>query len=180
MVTVKIGTVELTDQRESPGNFDDGLVDEFGAHPLRPARRRRLLPMLVAIVLLAIGSASAFLLYSMFGERLPSIASPQLPAPLTADTGVKLEDFRDFQQRANRAQQSTEQLLQAQQSEIVRLSDQINLLSSKVDLLQRPATAVDPSPSPPIRTPPARKRPASSPRPSANDISVGGAPLPSR
>jgi hypothetical protein len=117
----------------------------------------------------------------MYSNGLPSFASPQMVPSLTADTGVKLEDFRDFQQRVNRSQQSTEQLLMTQQLEIVRLSDQLSLLFKKVDLLQRPAASVDePLPSPSIRTSPARRKNASSTRPSASDISVGGAPLPGR
>jgi uncharacterized coiled-coil protein SlyX len=173
---------ELTDQRESSEILDDGLADEFGAHPLRPARRRRLLPMIAAIVLLVIGSALAFVWYSMYSDGLPPFASPQMPAPLTADTGIKLEDFRAFQERVNRIQLSTEQLLTAQQLEIVRLSDQLNILSGKVDLLQRPAASVDnpPQPPPPMtRSTPPRKKNASS-RSDTSPISVGGAPLPGR
>lgn len=181
MVAPKLENDELTDQRDSPGNFDDGLAQEFGVHPLRPTRRRRLLPIVVAIVLLTIGSVLVFLLYSMYSDGLPSFASPQILAPLTADTGVKLEEFSDFRRQANRFQQSTEQLLKAHQSELVRLSDQLNLLAEKVDLLQHPAApVVDPLPSPPIRTSPVRKRNSTSPRRPASDISVGGAPLPGR
>jgi hypothetical protein len=170
----------LTDQREY---HEAEVAEEFGVHPLRPVGRRRsvILPIAVATGLLATGIALALYLYWTYSDSLPSSTSPQAPASLTADTGVKLEDFRDFQQRANRSQQSTEQLLKAQQSEIVRLSDLLNLIAAKVDLLQRPTASVDDSsPSAPIRTAPARKKNPTSPRPSASDISVGGAPLPVR
>lgn len=67
---------------------------------------------------------------------------PAVPASLTADT-VKLEDFRvPTASESPVAQQSTEQLLKAQQLEIARLSDQLNLLAAKVDLLQPPAAPV--------------------------------------
>lgn len=170
---------ELTDPREFPENLGAGPDEEFGVHPLRPVRRRRVLTV-VAIGMLGIGTVLAYLLYSIYSDSPRSLSSSQGSGPLSLDTGVKLEDFRDFQQSASRAQRSTEQSLKAQQSEILRLSAQINLLSAKVDSLQRPAPAVEPTPSPPNRTSPARKRTTSPPRPSTSDISVGGAPLPSR
>ena len=104
-----------------------------------------------------------------------------MPARLAEDTGVKLRDFLDFQQLTTRAQQSAEQQITAQQQEIARLSEQVNVIAGKLDLLQRSAPSMDEPPRfPSVRPSPARRKNTSSPRPRVSPISVGGAPLPDR
>ena len=152
------------------------MAEEFDDHPLRTHRRRSVAPMVVASGLLIIGIALALLLYMNFRDP-PSVAFPR-PSGVT---GLQLEDLQALQQQTNRSLQSTEQQLKALETELSRLFEQLNLLSGKVDLLQGPAASVDDPPlSPPIRAAPARKKKTSSRQKPASQISVGGAPLPSR
>lgn len=93
------------------------------------------------------------------------------------DTAV-LKELQTIQQQTSDTLLATRQLLEAQQAEIQRLSEQVSGLTAKIDQLQlRP---VPPPPAPPVvaNTRPAPKKPAA-PKP-AGAISVGGAPLPAQ
>lgn len=79
--------------------------------------------------------------------------------------------------------QSTERLLAAQQAEIKRLSDQVVVLSGKLDLLQRPLSSAQAAlpaaaPAPAAPKPVAAAKPKKPAVQSTGSISTGGAPLP--
>lgn len=89
-----------------------------------------------------------------------------------------LKELQAIQQQTSDTLLATRQLLEAQQAEVKRLSEQVSGLTAKIDQLQlRPAP---PPPSPPAvaATKPAPKKPPA-PKP-AGAISVGGAPLPAQ
>jgi uncharacterized coiled-coil protein SlyX len=126
-------------------------------------------------MLAAAGSGSA-LLWRGYGD--PSFTAVAATAAPVAGKPVGLGDLQALQQQVAASMQSTEKLLTAQQAEIKRLTDQLSLLSGKLDLLQRPVTSAQaalPPPAPKPVAPAPRKKPAA-PQP-AGAISTGGAPL---
>lgn len=155
--------------------------DELGDTSEEKPRRGLLFDIVVAVMLACFGSGSA-VLWQAYGTglpALPSFTSVASPAAPVADKPVGLSDFRALQQQIAGSVQSTERLLAAQQAEIKRLSDQVVVLSGKLDLLQRPlasAQAALPAPAPKPVAPAPRKKPA--PVQPAGAISTGGAPLP--
>ncbi|MDO8400633.1 MAG: hypothetical protein Q7T45_22725 [Bradyrhizobium sp.] len=89
-----------------------------------------------------------------------------------------------LQQQVAGSVQSTERLLAAQQAEIKRLSDQVVVLSGKLDLLQRPLSSAQAA-LPAAAPAPAAPKPVAAAKPkkpaavqSTGSISTGGAPLP--
>jgi hypothetical protein len=152
------------------GDFDDTPDEEPGS--------RVLVHIVVAVMLAGAGSGSA-LLWRAYGVGLPSFTSAASSAAPVADKPVGLRDFQESQQKIAGAMQSTEKLLTAQQAEIKRLSDQVAVLSGKLDLLQRPIASAQgaiPAPAPKPVAPAPRKKPAT--LQPAGAISTGGAPLP--
>jgi hypothetical protein len=146
--------------------------------PDEEPRSRVLVYIVVAVMLAGAGSGSA-LLWRAYGNGLPSFTSVTSSAAPVADKPVGLGDFQAFMQQIAGSAQSTEKLLTAQQAEIKRLSDQVAVLSGKLDLLQRPiasAQAALPPPAPNPVAPAPRKKPAA--LQPAGAISTGGAPLP--
>jgi uncharacterized coiled-coil protein SlyX len=138
-----------------------------------------------AVVGLAIfGSASA-LAWRAWGGGLPAVPFLALetapgPVPPAADKALGSRDFVAFQQQIAGSQQSTAQLLAAQQAEIKRLSDQVSALTAKVDTLQHPpASAPTAIPQPVAPAAPAARKKSAASRPPPG-ISTGGAPLPQR
>jgi hypothetical protein len=143
-----------------------------------PPRRRWLKTAAVAALLAVIGASSAVLWRAYGGNlsALPSFASGTEPA-VVADKPVGSKDFQALQQQIAGSAQSTAQLLATQQAELKRLADQVAVLAAKVDLLERPVASAQASlPAAQPLAPAPRKKPAAS-KP-ANNISVGGAPLP--
>jgi hypothetical protein len=164
---------------------DDAVFDTRPA----PRRPRAMLLTVAVIALAAIGAGSAVLWHSFGGSLpLPSFISTSAtetppPAPVAvADKPVGLKDLQALQQQITGSIQSNAQLLASQQAELKRLTDQVAVLTAKVDLLERPAASAQasvPSPAPPPAAAAApRKRPAAPKQPAAAGISVGGAPLP--
>ena len=155
--------------------------EDFDDTPDEKPKGRALVRIIVVVMLAGAGSGSA-LLWRAYGNGLPAFpsftAGAATAAPV-ADKPVGLRDLQAFQQQIAGSVQSTEKLLTAQQAEIRRLSDQVSVLSAKLDLLQRPiasAQAALPAPAPKPVVPAPRKKPAAA-QP-AGAISTGGAPLP--
>ena len=154
----------------------------------QPVRKRSVTLAIAAALLAVIGASSAVLWHSFSGSlpAMPSFASitgsSAAPAAVVApDKPVGVKDFQAFQQQIAGPMQSAAQLHAVQQAEIKRLSDQLAILTAKIDLLERPAAAQSalPAQAPPVSQAKAaapRKRPAA--RKPADSISVGGAPLP--
>jgi uncharacterized coiled-coil protein SlyX len=155
--------------------------EDFDDTPEEAPRSRALVRIIVVVMLAGAGSGSA-LLWRAYGNGLPafpSFTSVAATAAPVADKPVGLRDLQAFQQQIAGSVQSTEKLLTAQQAEIKRLSDQVAVLSGKLDLLQRPVTSAQaalPAPAPKPVAPAPRKKPAAA-QP-AGAISTGGAPLP--
>jgi len=154
----------------------DEDYDDTPDDPDEKPKGRALVSVIVAVMLAGAGSGSA-LLWRAYGT--PSSTTVAAIAAPIADKPAGLADLQAVQQQVAGAMQSTEKLLTAQQAEIKRLSDQLSVLSAKLDLLQRPITSAQaalPPSAPKPMAPAPRKKPAA-PQP-AGAISTGGAPLP--
>jgi uncharacterized coiled-coil protein SlyX len=154
----------------------DEDFDDTPDEPDEKPKGRALVNVVVAVMLAAAGAGSA-LLWRAYGS--PSFTTVAATAAPVADKPAGLGDLQALQQQVAGSMQSTEKLLTAQQAEIKRLSDQLSVLSGKLDLVQRPVTSAQAALPPPAPKPVAalpRKKPAS-PR-TAGAISTGGAPLP--
>jgi hypothetical protein len=155
--------------------------EDFDDTPDEKPKGRALVGIVVAVMLAGAGSGSA-LLWRAYGTGLPafpSFTSVAATAAPVADKPVGLGDLQAIQQQIAGSMQSTEMLLTAQQAEIKRLSDQVSVLSAKLDLLQRPiasAQAAIPAPAAKPAAPAPRKKPGGAQPTGA--ISIGGAPLP--
>lgn len=184
------------------------LADTFGTEinvgppPIPPRKQRSfgLIGVVALLLLLGIGGALVWLNLDAVTDMLHGSAAPATSTASGSDVlasatdpSVSAAEFAAFQQRTGDAIQTATGLLNAQQTEIRRLSDQIQGLTLQVTNLTSRLEQAQPgrAPSPPAaaagavapapttaRTAPVapRKRtPADRP---AGAISVGGAPLP--
>jgi hypothetical protein len=164
--------------------IDDEISDTSDQEP----GRGPLFHIVIGVMLVCFGSGSALVAraYGMGLPTLPSFASGTSVASSPTPVAVKpvtLSDLQALQQQVAGSVQSTERLLAAQQAEIKRLSDQVIMLSGKLDLLQRPLSsaqaalpAAAPAPKPkPVAVAKPRKPAAVQ---STGSVSTGGAPLP--
>jgi len=161
--------------------------DELDDTPVKEPGRGPLFHVIMAVMLACFGSGSA-LVARASGMGLPTLPSFTSVASSSAPVAIKpvaLSDLQALQQQVAGSVQSTERLLAAQQAEIKRLSDQVVVLSGKLDLLQRPLSSAQaalpaatpasaPAPKPVAAAKP--KKPAAVQ--STGAISTGGAPLP--
>lgn len=156
------------------------MADQFNHHidiggpPL--AVRRSYAGVFGVIAALAVIAGVSGLLWLNY-DHLVEVSS-HAPATAGGEDPATLKDLQAIQQQTSEALQATRELLETQQAEMKRLSDQVAGLTQKIDQMQSPAAAVPP-PGPPVvaaARPTAKKKPAV-PRP-AGAISVGGAPLP--
>jgi hypothetical protein len=142
--------------------------------PEEPEARRKAPLVLVAIGLAVLGSASAFGWRAYSGSPYLSSAVATSSAGTEAKT-VGLAEFQAFQQQIAGQIQANAQNFAAQQADVKRLSDQLALVSGKLDAIQ--SSIASARAALPAATPPAAKKPAK-PKPPAERISTGGAPLP--
>jgi hypothetical protein len=145
-------------------------------------RSGALVAVVVIAMLAATGVGSAFLWRAYNGglPALPSFASVTSPTAVADENPARLKDLQALQQQIAESRQSSERLLAAQQAELKRLSDEVTVVSAKLDLLQRPiasAQASLPRPVPRHPAPAAQKKKPAAPQ-TAGPISTGGAPLP--
>jgi hypothetical protein len=159
--------------------LDDAEDQEPGRGPL--------FHVIMAVMLACFGSGGA-LVARASGMALPTLPSFTSVASSPVPAAVKpaaLSDLQALQRQVAGSVQSTERRLVAQQAEIKRLSDQVAVLSGKLDLLQRPlasAQAALPAATPvpmPAPKPAAAAKPKQKPTAvrSTGAISTGGAPL---
>jgi hypothetical protein len=130
---------------------------------LRSSRRTAI----VIYIVLALTGSGAALLWSEYGGALDDFAIFKSEA---APQAVSLKVFDEYQRAVAGNLRRYSEILQAQDAEIKRLSDQVLQLTVKMESLEsraRDAQAASPAPKP------ASKKPAGKPR-----ISTGGAPLP--
>jgi hypothetical protein len=174
-----------------------------GPPPVALPKRRRFGAIGVIAVLLIIGAGGGYL-WLTYNESLMEMAhavtgstGSQDGTPVLASAppegGVSAADFAAFQQQTGSAMQAATDMLTSQQTELKRLSDQIQGLTTVVAGLTSKIDQLPVRPSPQAASPPAatsaaapalaraipvgpRKRPTA-PKP-AGAISVGGAPLP--
>lgn len=160
-------------------------TDELDDTPDREPGRGPVFYIVVTVMLVCFGSGSA-LVARASGMGLPTIPSFTSVASSPAPVEVKpaaLSDLQALQQQVAGSVQSTERLLAAQQAEIKRLSDQVVVLSGKLDLLQRPLAAAQAALPAPAATPAPKAAAAAKPKKpaaarSTGAVSTGGAPLP--
>lgn len=186
------------------------MADTFGNEinvgppPVTLRKRRSFGVIGILAVLLVAGAAGGLLWLNLDAvtDMLHGVASPASSSGSNSDVlasasepTVSAADFTAFQQQTGNSIQAATTLLNAQQAELKRLSDQIqglttqvSSLTSKIDQMQQgraapagvsaaPVTANTAAAAPrPAPTAPRKRAPADRP---AGAISVGGAPLPS-
>ncbi len=188
------------------------MADTFGSEinvgppPVTLRKRRSFGVIGILALLLLVGAAGGLLWLNLdtVTDALHGVASPASGSASTSDVlasasepTVSAADFTAFQQQTGDSIQGATNLLNAQQAELKRLSDQIQgltmlvtSLTTKIEQIQgrtppAPVAAAAPSAAPvtaapvaaaprPAPTSPRRRSPADRP---AGAISVGGAPL---
>ena len=154
--------------------------------------------LLAGLVMIAGVSGLLWMNYDrLIAASSPKSATAEMTeaAPAEAEPSPTLADFQALQQQTTQAWQSTSQLVESQNAELKRLTDQVAALTARIDQLQQPPVAAAPAarvePSRP-NTAVAAPRPAAVARPAAvpntprkqpaarpsSTISLGGAPLP--
>jgi uncharacterized coiled-coil protein SlyX len=131
--------------------------------PLEP-KSSRLFGIIIVPMLAMVGVISAFI-WRAYGNDLAALqffasgnGSSTAPSASAAEKYVGLNAFQSFQLQLAGQMQGTAHLLESQQMEIKRLSDQVAVLSEKINALQRPTA---PAPVSKQIAPPERKKPAS-------------------
>lgn len=164
--------------------IDDEISDTSDQEP----GRGPLFHIVIGVMLVCFGSGSALVAraYGMGLPTLPSFSSGTSVASSPAPVAVKpvaLSDLQALQQQLAGSVQATERLLAAQQAEIKRLSEQVVVLSGKLDLLQRPLSSAQAAL--PTQAPAAAPKPVAAAKPkkpapvqTTGSTSTGGAPLP--
>ena len=132
--------------------FDEEFEDDEFENEERKPRFRAY--ALVCLVLAATGSGAAFAWHGYGGGELMTGALTAIPKAASAPQAAAAQDaslrnLADAQQRAAAVAQRNQDLLQAQATEIKRLSDAVAQLSTRVDGLSvRNAQAAVPQPAP--------------------------------
>jgi septal ring factor EnvC (AmiA/AmiB activator) len=145
--------------------------------------RHGVLVLVVVITMLASTGVGSAFLWRAYGGSLaafPLSASVASPTAVADEKPVRLKDLQALQQQIAESRQSSERLLAAQHAEVKRLSDEVTVLSAKLDLIQRPiasAQASLPRAVPQHPAPAAQKKKPAAPQ-AAGPISTGGTPLP--
>jgi hypothetical protein len=151
----------MSDEFEGEREYETEPVRDIG--PLRNSRRTAIV---ISIVLALIGSGAAFL-WSEYRGALDDFAIKSEAAP----QAVSLKVFDEYQQTVAANLRRYSGMLEDQDAQIKRLTDQVLLLTIKVDSLgsraQDAQAAIPPAPKA------VSKKPAARPR-----ISTGGVPLP--
>jgi uncharacterized coiled-coil protein SlyX len=142
--------------------------------PEEPEAKRRVPFVIVAVAMAVLGSGSAFGWRAYAGSSNPSFAFSTGSAGTEPKT-VGSDEFQAFQQQIAAQMQANAQDAAAQRAELKRLSDQLAVVSGKLDAIQ--SSFASARASLPAATPPAPRKPAK-PKPPAERISTGGAPLP--
>lgn len=178
---------------EHSWDVEVGGADEDESEP----GRSWLVRILIIALLAGTGSGSAFI-WRATGGSLQGLL-PQPAATAVAEKAAGPSELDALRQQIVSLNQTSQQLLTAQQAEIKRLTDQVAKLSDKLDLLQRPVTsaqaAIPPSKSSGPPSPPAKKKQeaakleaakpvaAAKPEPKpidsrpSNPVATGGPPL---
>ena len=121
--------------------FDEEIDDEA-------PRPRRWVSVLVFFVLIAIGSGAAFAWHGHDGALLTASSGVSPRAPEAAQEAL-LKSLAEAQQRMAAATQRSQELLQAQDAEIKRLTDTIAQLATRLDAMSaRNAQGSVPPPQP--------------------------------
>jgi uncharacterized coiled-coil protein SlyX len=147
---------------ESEREYETEPARDIGA--LRSSRRTAIL---IYISLALIGSSAAFL-WREYGGALDDFT---IVKPEATPQAVSSKVFDEYQQAVAGNLRRYSGMLEAQDAEIKRLSDQVLHLTMKMDSLESHARDAQAAISPAPKA--ASKKPAAKPR-----ISTGGAPLP--
>jgi len=123
--------------------------EEFEDDERKP---RRWVSALVCIMLAATGSGAAFLWHGYDGAQFVA-ALKAAPAPQAAAQEALMKGLAEAQQRATAIAQRSQELLQAQDAQIKRLSDTVSQLATRVDALSvrnAQASVAPPAPKKPV------------------------------
>jgi hypothetical protein len=150
----------VSNELEGEREYASESVPDLG--PLRRSRRKT-----IAIwTVMALIGAGTFVWYEYGG--MPETLARFKGAPPV----VSLKAFEQYQQAIAESLRRDHELLEAQDAELKRLSDQFSQLATKLDLLEKARDAQATLVNDPKAAP---KKPATKPAPR---ISTGGAPLP--
>jgi len=150
---------------------DDNDFDQES--PEEPEGERRIASIVVsAFVLAVIGSASAFAWRAYGGTPYPFFSQGSGFASSVPKT-VGFDEFQTFQQQIAGQIQSNAQALAAQQAELKRLSEQMAVVSGKMDAIQSSIASARAA----LPAAPPKPTKAAAAKPKAH-ISTGGTPLP--
>ena len=152
----------MSHEFEGEREFETELARDIGA--LRSSHGTAI----VICIVLALTGSGAAILWGEYGGALDDFAIFKSEA---APQAVSLKVFDEYQQAVAGNLRRYSEMLQAQDAEIKRLSDQVLQLTMKMDSLESRARDAQAAISPAPKA--ASKKPAGKPR-----ISTGGAPLP--
>jgi hypothetical protein len=163
-------------------------LDQQVRDALQRRRRSRIVP--IALILCAVGGSACAYLWVNFGDQIRTavFGLPSATASTVAASGeqpVSRADFDAFERQTVDTLHSMTLRLDAQQSDLKRLADQVAGLSARVETVQAatsslPAqTPVAPvaAPAPPRPPTAGRRRKPAAPTTSSGPISTRGAPL---
>jgi uncharacterized coiled-coil protein SlyX len=148
---------------------------------LRSPRRRW--PWLLLVVVLALSGTGIFSAWPEIASLIPSVGRETPAEQLAASDKEALPELLASQQKIEDDIAALTKSIADQQEQVRTIVDQLAVLTSKVDTLQRPAPP-PPAPviaeQPPVSIAPVAPKPKKPPlRPSIHSgpVSVGGAPL---
>jgi uncharacterized coiled-coil protein SlyX len=149
---------------------------------LRSPRRRW--PWLLLVVVLALSGTGIFYAWPEIASLIPSVGRETPAEQLAASDKEALPELLASQQKIEDDIAALTKSISDQQEQVRTIVDQLAVLTSKVDTLQRPAPPPPPAPviaeQPPVSIAPVAPKPKKPPlRPSirSGPVSVGGAPL---
>jgi hypothetical protein len=158
----------MSDEFEDEQEYQAEAAPDIG--PLRGGRR---MTIVVYIVLALIGSGAAFLWHEHDGV-IEAISIFKSEAPPQAPEAVSLRSFDEYQQAVAGNLRHLTEMLQIQDVEMKRLTDQTLQLNMKMDSLESRArdaqAAIPPAPKQASKKPAAKPRiPADAPVPPVQD-----------
>jgi uncharacterized coiled-coil protein SlyX len=167
--------------------MNDNLDHTWNDHPppsnLRS--RRRHWPWLLFVIVLGLSGGGIFYAWPEIASLVPAVGRETPAEQVAANDKDALPELLASQQKIEEDLAALTKSVADQQEQVRSISDQLIALTSKVDALQRPASAVIPpapvvveQPPPPVaQIAPKPKKPLVRRSLSSGPISVGGAPL---
>jgi cytoskeletal protein RodZ len=155
-------------------------IDPEHQHPVLQPRKGGLFRFLTLTVVLAVVGLAAGYVWLNYGIVLNPPSGTAPTSNLSPEESASLKELRSTQQRSATSIEALRKDVGDQQLEFKRLSEQISIMASKIEELQRAGAEVKPAPvATPVATPRPKATTVAKRKPATpSGISVGGAPLP--